>query len=259
MKKISVVIITKNEERKIRDCLESVKWADEIVVVDQFSSDNTVRICKEYTNNVYQQEFKGFSAQKHSAVEKAANEWIFNIDADERVTPELRTEISGIINSDTYDGIAVYRPTVFLGRTLKFRGWGEPPILRVFKKSHGQFKSERFDAPLAFEGKIYVAENVLLHKTEDVGISDYMDKFNQHTSHEVGDLIERGVVIRPGNYFWYFFLKPFLVFLHGFFIKKGFTRGFPGFFWYLFRAFNGYFVTYAKLWEWQLNNRDKRS
>ena len=94
---LSVVIITLNEEQKIRDCLESVKWADEIIVVDCFSQDNTVRIAEEYTDKVYKREFTGFGEQKNFALSKATGDWVLSIDADERVTPKLWEEIKKIL------------------------------------------------------------------------------------------------------------------------------------------------------------------
>jgi glycosyltransferase involved in cell wall biosynthesis len=93
MQKISVAVITKNEELNIRECLESVRWADEIVVVDNGSTDETPQICQSYRARVYIEEWKGFSRQKNSAIEKTRNEWVFSLDADERVSPSLRQEI----------------------------------------------------------------------------------------------------------------------------------------------------------------------
>jgi len=98
-KSISAVIITKNEEDRIKDCLESVKWADEIIIVDSFSADRTVEICRGYTNKIFQREMKGFGEQKQFAVEQAASDWILSIDADEVVTEGLRDEIQKVLSN----------------------------------------------------------------------------------------------------------------------------------------------------------------
>ncbi|MCX7661417.1 MAG: glycosyltransferase family 2 protein, partial [Candidatus Omnitrophica bacterium] len=102
---ISVVIITKNEERNIRECLESVKWADEIIVVDDCSTDNTVRICQNYTDKIYLRKLQGFGEQKQFGLEQASSDWVLFLDADERVTPQLKEEIQDVLQiSPNYDG-----------------------------------------------------------------------------------------------------------------------------------------------------------
>lgn len=113
MEKLSVIIITFNEEENIRECLESVKWADEIVVVDSFSSDNTLEICKEYTENIFQKKWEGYANQKNFALGKVRNNWVLWIDADERVTSELKEEIEIAIRNNIYDGFLSQGKTIF--------------------------------------------------------------------------------------------------------------------------------------------------
>lgn len=114
--KISVTIITHNEEENIEDCLKSVRWADEIVVVDSYSTDKTVEICKKYKVKTVKNKWLGYSNQKNLAIDKARNEWILSIDADERITKELLDEIRKEFEKDIpIDGFYIARKNFFLG------------------------------------------------------------------------------------------------------------------------------------------------
>ncbi|MFN3396764.1 MAG: glycosyltransferase family 2 protein, partial [Thermodesulfovibrionales bacterium] len=138
---VSVVIVTKNEERNIRDALESVKDFEDIVVVDSFSKDRTIEICREYTKRVFQQEWEGYARQKQSAVNYAKKTWVLILDADERVTPELKEEISRLFAShqsrlsrqDHY-GFFIPRKNFFLGKWIKYGGWWPDYTIRFFRK-----------------------------------------------------------------------------------------------------------------------------
>ncbi|MGQ9644105.1 MAG: glycosyltransferase family 2 protein, partial [Ignavibacterium sp.] len=134
MNKISVIIITKNEVRNIGDCLESVKWADEIIVVDSGSEDETISIAKRFTDKVLINEWKSFAHQKSFAMNQAVNEWILSIDADERVSDKLKEEI---LNSELnqFDGYRIKRENYFLGKLIRGCGWGNDYQLRLFRKS----------------------------------------------------------------------------------------------------------------------------
>jgi len=105
---ISCAIVVYNEERNIRDCLELAKWMDEIVVVDAFSRDRTVEICRKYTSRIFERLWKGFGDQKNFAVDQAMCDWVFILDADERITPELRVEIEAVLARSQTDGPLAY-------------------------------------------------------------------------------------------------------------------------------------------------------
>ena len=132
--KISVIIITSNEEINIEDCLHSVEWSDEIIVVDSQSQDKTVEIAKKFTTKVFIKKWEGYSAQKKYALSLAENEWVLSLDADERITPELRDEIKLSIKKD-FDGYKIPRENYFLGKHITGCGWNEDYQLRLFKKS----------------------------------------------------------------------------------------------------------------------------
>jgi glycosyltransferase involved in cell wall biosynthesis len=137
-KGLSVVIITHNEEENIGECLESVRWADEIIVVDSDSSDKTEEICGTFGVNFIKEPWKGFALQKNSAIEKASRNWILSLDADERVTPELRKEIAAILESgNPHEGYFIARKNFFLGRWIRRCGWYPDYNLRLFQKGKG--------------------------------------------------------------------------------------------------------------------------
>lgn len=248
--RISVVIITRNEASRVHACLDSVRWADEIIVVDQFSQDGTPDICREYGAQVYQRELTRFGEQKQFGVDHSSGEWILNLDADERVPPDLRNEILEAIASEQCEGLAVHRPGEFLGRTFAYQGVFTAPLVRGFRRGRGRFTNSHVDEQIVVQGRVLTLKTPLIHSESYSSLSVYFDKFNRYTSLTAQDMREKGVVLYPRNYAWYFFLKPLLVFFQRYILKRGFCQGLPGFLWYAFRAMS-YFVSYAKLWELQ--------
>ncbi|MBI4552096.1 MAG: glycosyltransferase family 2 protein, partial [Candidatus Latescibacteria bacterium] len=131
MDTLSVIIITYNEEPDIEACLESVAWADEIVVVDCGSTDQTVEMCRRYTDRVYQVERHGSGQQKQEALDRATRPWVLNVDADERVPLALKQEIQEVLGRPAQcDGYCIPRRSRFLGRTIRHAGWGDDRPLR---------------------------------------------------------------------------------------------------------------------------------
>jgi glycosyltransferase involved in cell wall biosynthesis len=138
---LSVAIITHNEENNIRETLESIKWADEIVVVDSFSTDRTQEICRKYTDKVHSLTWNGFSSQKNRAVSLTTNPWVLVIDADERVTDGLRDEIITLLKSSpAEDGFFVPRKNYFGNKWIKHGGWWPDYSMRLFKREKGSFE-----------------------------------------------------------------------------------------------------------------------
>ena len=137
---LSVVVITRNEEARIRACLDSVAWADDIVVVDAESEDKTARIAREVTERVFVRPWPGFAAQKNFAIEQARSDWVLSLDADETVTPELREEIQTLLGAPAaLDGYAVRRRNIFWGRWVRHGGLYPDWQLRVFRRGRGRF------------------------------------------------------------------------------------------------------------------------
>ncbi len=142
MSGISVIVITLNEGENIGDCLASVQWADQIVVVDAESEDETVRIAREYTPHVFVQPWQGFGAAKNFALQQCDREWVLWLDADERVTPELAEEIQKNVRSTDCAGFEMPRLAYFLGRWIRHGGWYPGWVLRLFRRNAGKFNEK---------------------------------------------------------------------------------------------------------------------
>ena len=161
---LSVIIITKNEAANIRDCIASVAWADEIIVVDSGSRDGTASIAQEMGAKVYlHTDWLGFGLQKNRALGYACNEWIFSIDADERVTPELRTELEQAMQECNADGYYCPRLSQFCGTFIHHCGWYPDYVLRLFKRGAGQFSASLVHESVLLIGQTASLKSPLLH------------------------------------------------------------------------------------------------
>lgn len=257
MGRLSVVIITKNEEANIRDCLEAIKWSDEIIIVDDYSTDRTLQICKEYTDKIFQRQFDGFGAQKGYGLKQASGQWILSLDADEVVSPELREEIRGILEEQTdYDGFRIGVKTIYLGRWIKHCGWSSK-LLRLFKKDKSRYDERLVYESVIAQGKIGEFKNCILHNNPFKSLSQHIMKLDLYTTLDAEEIRKKKVRLRPLNYSWYLFLKPILIFFRKYIIMKGFKEGVRGF---LISVINAFvvFINYAKLWEKQKNDIHKK-
>lgn len=249
MEKISAVIITKDEEKNIRRTLDSIGWVDEIVIVDQFSRDKTPEICRAGGCRVFQQEMKGFGAQKQFGVDQACHDWILSIDADEVVTEELKKSIQSVLSTNPDEsGFYIYRRNNYLGKWIRHCGW-YVPILRLFRKSRGGFDNRRVHESVRVPGKTGVLKGDLLHYTYK-DIFNQLEKMNLYSGIDRGEIEKREIRINRINAFWYLFLKPIAVFIRKYFLLSGFREGTHGLVLSCFAAF-GVFLNYAKLWELQ--------
>ena len=254
MKKISVVIATKNEEKNIKKCLESVKWADEIIIVDDVSSDRTVDIAKHYTSKVFIQDSEGdFHKNKNLAIEKANGDWILSLDADEVITPELAYEIKEAIKNEKMLGYYLNRKNFFLGRWIRGCGWYPDYIIRLFRKGVTRWPllAEDFHGTpqIADRERVGYLKNPILHYSY-TSLNQYFEKFNFYTSCLAKQEYIHGVRLNKYNFFIYFLIKPIFWFLRKYFFWKGYRDGFRGFF-ISFSSALTIFITYVKLWELQ--------
>lgn len=162
---ISVIVITKNEEAMIKGCLESVKWADEIIIADNGSSDKTKQIAREYTNKIFEFEGLDFSELRNNAFEKSAGDWVFYLDADERVLLPLRNELESLIAFGDYSGFAVSRINVIFGKRIDYGSYKKDWVIRLFKRPDFEgWKGNIHEQP-KFKGKMGYFKNALLHLT----------------------------------------------------------------------------------------------
>ena len=247
--KLSITIITFNEEKNIRDCLESIKWADEIIVVDSFSTDRTVEICKKYTQKVIQRKWSGFLKQKKFAQEQATGEWILNLDADERLSPEAATEIKKEIINSTPDvnGFVFHRQSYYLGRWIKHGGWYPDAKLRLIRKDSGSWHGESLHEKLVCNGKVKYLKGKILHYV-------YRDISHQLETVDSFSRISADIWLKKGKRFKLLLLltKPSISFLTTYIWKGGILDGMPGL---IISVITSYYVflKYAKLWELQKN------
>ena len=247
--KISVCITAGNEEKNIRRCLESVTWADEIIVVDSFSTDHTAEICKEYTDRVYKHRWLGYIGQKNLAKDLASNDWVLFLDADEEVSPALRDEIEKEFNSPTLSSYTCFefpRLVYFLGRWIKHGDWYPDIKLRLYRKEHGECAGKEPHDKMVVCGKCKRLKSPLFHYTyEDIHDQlKTMNKFSSITSQSQYNDHRRFNLSQ-------ILLRPPLRFLRCYILRLGFMDGIPGILIASAAAF-GVTAKYAKLWEREL-------
>ena len=188
---LSVIIISKNEALNIRECIESVKWADEIIVVDSGSTDDTVAICREFTPHVYSHDWPGFGIQKNRALDYATQEWVLSLDADERVTPELRAEIEAAMHDGKEQGYEIPRLSSFCGRFMHHSGWFPDYVLRLFRRGSARFSDNLVHEKLISSGKTGRMKNLLLHYAF-VDLEEVLHKTNQYSTAGAQMQFQRG-------------------------------------------------------------------
>jgi glycosyltransferase involved in cell wall biosynthesis len=183
MNKISAILITLNEEKNLEACLESVKWVDEIVVVDCGSRDRTEEIARRYGARFHTRAWEGFADQKAHALGLASHEWILSVDADERVSAELAAEIRRAVESGSADGYRLKRDNYFLGKLMTGGGWQRDYQTRLFRKSRARMTDRLVHEGFEIDGAVATIESPLLHYTYS-SISTAFAKLNEYTSLE---------------------------------------------------------------------------
>jgi glycosyltransferase involved in cell wall biosynthesis len=245
---ISVVIITKNEEANIRRCLESIGWADEIVVVDSGSTDGTPAICSEMGCRVLAHEWEGFARQKNFAASQAQSDWILNLDADEVVTPELVDEIRRVLESDhADDAYTMPRSNSFLGRWMRHGGWYPDRQLRLWRRGIGEFKIVPLHERLEFKRQVKVGclSNPILHYTYPAA-ADFIRKADLYTNIEAAAMVSEGRL--PRSLVAAMALALPSKFAEVYIYKGGWKDGLHGFI-AAFLMSMRLFLRYVKVWE----------
>ncbi len=243
--KISACITTFNEELNIRRCLESLRWCDEIVVVDSFSSDRTVEICREYTERVYQHKWLGYIGQKNLIREMAVNDWILFVDADEEVSPALREEIKSELaaNSGSIAGYQFPRMVNYLGRWIRHGEWYPDIKLRLFLKQKGHSGGTEPHDQVIVDGGVKTLRGKLYHYTY-ADVHDHVETMNRFSSITAQEKFRA-----KSRFRWVdFMIRPPFRFLKAYVLRGGFLDGRRGFLIALVSAF-GVCMKYAKLWE----------
>jgi glycosyltransferase involved in cell wall biosynthesis len=272
---LSVVIITFNEEANLPRTLESVTWADEIVVVDSESTDRTVEIAKSYGAKVWIEPWKGFAAQKNSALEKAACDWVLSLDADEEVSPALAAEIRWLLKAleewqragmpmdddphsrelrdrglkygldeGRLNGFFIPRQNIFLGRSMRRGGFYPDAKLRFFQKGAARFEARLVHEDARLTGTSSHLKSPLIHHAYPT-LSSYIEHMNRYSSLGAEMASSQG---KRGFSFVNIVVRPMLTFTYNYIFRLGFLDGREGLLLHLYHAA---YVSwkYAKLWE----------
>lgn len=244
MNKISVTVITKNEEKNISDCLNSVKWADEIIVVDSESTDKTLEIAKQFTEKIFIRKWEGYVPQKRYAISLASNEWVLSLDADERITTELKEEITNL-DPGEFNGFKIRRKNFLMNKEITSCGWEKDFQLRLMKKSKADLSDRLVHEKFIVEGKTGVLKNPMLHYTFS-SFTEYFSKINHYTSLKSQELYQKKKHVNG----WIIFSHTVSAFFTFFFIRGGFKDGVYGLIISLLHSVST-MMNYIKLWELQ--------
>jgi glycosyltransferase involved in cell wall biosynthesis len=242
---VSAVIITLNEAANIERCLASVRWCDEIIVVDSGSSDATAEIAGHRGCRVSIRPFTGYGEQKQFAVGQASHDWVLSIDADEVITPALRDELCALLEKGSEDvaGVEIPRTLVFLGREFRHGAEHASPLLRMFRRSRGGFTAAAVHESIEVNGPVTCCRAEMLHYSY-VSIEQYLQKFNAYTSAAARMLHAEG---RRASAAAIALAFPF-GFFRQYILRGNFLNGYPGFLWAFLSAVYPV-VKYAKLRE----------
>lgn len=238
---LSVIIITKNEALNIRECIESVKWADEIIVVDSGSTDDTVAICREFTPHVYSHDWPGFGVQKNRALDYASKDWVLSLDADERVTPELRAEIETTLHEGKARGYEIPRLSSFCGKFMHHSGWYPDYVLRLFRRGSARFSDSLVHERLIIDSKTERLESLLLHYAFE-NLEEVLHKTNQYSTAGAQMQFQRGRNSSLSGAV----LRGLWSFVRTFVLRAGFLDGREGFILAVSNA-EGTYYRYLKL------------
>ena len=247
---ISLFIIAHNEAHRIAACIESARGlVREVIVIDDFSTDDTARVAHELGAQVFQRKFDGFTNQKNFALSKVSGEWALNLDADERLSPELKEEIAVAVQDEKINGYELPFCNYFLGKKMWFSGLNEEKHLRLVRTQQAKYVGGLVHEGLEIPGAIACLKNPVNHFSYDT-IEAYFTKFNSYTSLAASQLYKNGkhfclcgVLLR----------LPF-EFLKRYALKLGFLDGMRGLLWASFSTYY-VFVKYVKLWQLEQDSK----
>ncbi len=250
--KVTAIIPCYNEEHNIRDVIESVSFADEIMVVDSFSTDRTVEIAKEYTDFIIQRVFDYPSSQKNWAIPQANHKWILLVDADERVPHELKEEVLEVLKNPEKDEHVAYwikRMNHFMGERIHYSGWRNDKVIRLFHRDKCKYDNRHVHEEIVTEGKVGMLKNKFYHNTYTT-FDAYISKLNRYATWQAEDYDKKTGKLTP----YHFIIKPFWGFIKHYIVQSGFRDGVPGLVigyvqWY------AVFMRYVKLWLLRRNRK----
>ena len=246
---LSVAIITRNEEGNLARTLASVRWADEIVIVDSGSTDGTADIAREFGAKFFVEEWKGFGAQKNSTIAKCTSDWVLSLDADEEVSPELAEAIRNLLKGEPeYPAYFLARRNFFLGRWIRRGGYYPDPKLRLFRRDGVRFEERAVHETIPLVGSAGRLRGDLLHHAYPT-LDSYIDHMNRYSALGATQAMSRGKSSRSlPAFLWNVWVVPIATFKYNYFLRMGFLDGREGL---LLHLYHSAYVSwkYAKAWE----------
>lgn len=250
--KISATVITSNEEDNIEEALASLSWADEIIVVDSGSTDRTVELARRFTDRVLVREWPGYAAQKNLAADQASYDWVFNLDADERVSKQLRTELENLQKGSEPEAPAFEMPrrTFYLGRWIRHSGWYPDYKLRLYNRTRGRWRGDFVHESVQVDGKVEKLTGEIEHFTVR-NASEHHLRLDSYTTLAADEMRTQG----KSTSLPLLLTAPIAAFIKSYFLKLGFLDAVPGLVIARFAAHYA-FMKHIKLWE---KNRESRA
>lgn len=254
MPKLSVILITKNESTHILECLNSVRFADEWIVVDSRSTDGTIEQAQQWGATVYTyDDWPGFGVQKNRALKHATGEWVLSIDADERVTPELAAEIQRVVYRDdkAFAAYTMPRLSSFCGNFMRHGGWWPDRVLRLFRREQGRFSDRKVHESVQVEGAVGQLKNPFIHYTHPT-LEAVINKMNGYSTAGAQVMLERGRkggVLKAVSHALWTFLRAYI-------FRAGFLDGRYGFMAAVSNA-EGTYYRYVKRWLMDQSKQDQ--
>jgi glycosyltransferase involved in cell wall biosynthesis len=222
--KVSVIIITKNEEHSIRECLESISWADEIIIVDSGSKDKTLKICKEFGAKIFIKPWYGFGFQKNEALKHAKFKWILSIDADEIITNKLKNEIIAIVKSNSpAEAYSIPRRSFYCGKLIRFSGWQSDFVVRFFQKKFCKFSNDLVHEKVLVSGTTLKIKSYMIHNAFE-NFEEVIKKINIYSSLSASMLYKKNTTSSLKKALFHAFWS----FIKTYIIKLGFLDGRSG-------------------------------
>lgn len=241
--KITAIIPTLNEAINIEEAIKCVSFADEIVIIDSFSTDETIALAKKHNVKIIQRQFDDYSSQKNFAIGQAKHKWIFMLDADEKIAPNLHQELADLF-SQNLDKVAYWfhRTDYFMGKKINFSGWRNDKVIRFFNRDFCQYDGKLVHEEILLTGEVGYLKESLLHFPYK-NFDHYVGKLNRYAGLQAQMLFKEGKRIN----FFHFAIKPFYRFINHYFLKLGFLDGYRGFVIAGLQSY-GVFTRYVKLW-----------
>jgi glycosyltransferase involved in cell wall biosynthesis len=250
--RISAIVTCFNEEHNIADCVESLLWCDELIVVDSYSEDRTPEIVKSFEKvKFFQRTYYGAGAQKNWALQKVTHDWIFILDADERCTPELKEEIEELLASEPKaSAYMMNRRVFFLGKQIRYSGWQRDRVARLFRKGTAYYENRRVHSLLRTQGETPILKSKIDHHMVDRDFETYAFRLAKYGLWGAAQCWRDGERVIPTD----IALRPIWRFIRTYILQRGILDGSRGLIFCLLQAY-GTYVKFAILWGWEVNQK----